>query len=154
MNDNDLTQAVAELQKGLGSIEGKVGSIEGKLDGLAAKMELGDNQSANLVAVMQPTLSQLSEAVRELRAEIRDGRVEAAKEASAVRVDLERQLEVHRQEDAPHARTLGSRLTRLEEANAKERGARSVLMFAVPVVSSLIVGVIVAVVAHFLSSTG
>lgn len=93
-----MTAAGTPVEPGLTVIKVQLAELGGKLDTLAALMEAGDRQSAQLVALVKDQLTYLSADQGELKAIVRELSQRNEIGLSALRVDLERRLDEHRQE--------------------------------------------------------
>lgn len=80
-----VDDALTEIKVGLATMNGKI-------DTLAEKVDAGDKQSSQLVQLVKDQLSYLAADQGQLSAVVRENEVKANEAASAVRVDLERQI--------------------------------------------------------------
>ncbi len=131
-----MTQAV-ELSD-IGDLKLEISELRGEIKTLSAEYRAGDRNGEAGVRLLAQQVKVNADGLAEQRADIKmffaemRSLIEATRSdgqtaASTVRVDVERQLEVHRNEDAPHARTLGTRLDALETEAAELRGRSKVL---------------------------
>jgi hypothetical protein len=114
--------------------------IKGELRTMSAEMRSGDRDSSSSVKLLAQTVENLAHNQSEQRQDLKaamlkfEERTEALRDlanngASAVRLDLERQIKEHTTADAPHEKTLGVRLDMLERRNAQLTGFMALLSF-------------------------
>lgn len=70
--------------------------LEGKVDTLAAEVRAGDKQSGQLVELLKQQLIYLQQSIDDLKSVVAGERAHTDRATSAVRIDLERQLNEHR----------------------------------------------------------
>ncbi len=111
--------------------------LEGKVDTLAAEVRAGDKQSGQLVELLKQQLVYLQQSVDDLKHLVAAERRHTDQATSAVRVDLERQLnvsviDIDQRIDAvcTDLRDARGRVTTLELASSRQAGAMKVLAIA------------------------
>lgn len=70
--------------------------LEGKVDTLAVQVASGDKHGEQLVEIVRTQLGSLQQSMLDLRSQLSETAARASHDASAVRVDLERQLNEHK----------------------------------------------------------
>jgi predicted NodU family carbamoyl transferase len=124
-------------EDGTAQIKVDLARMEGKLDTLAAEVSAGDKQSGQLVELLKQQLMYLQQSVDDLKGLLAAERAHTDRATSAVRVDLERQLNVatidldqRMEEVCADSKTVASRVHILELASERQAGAMKVLAVA------------------------
>lgn len=128
------------MQDDITRLELAVERMNGNINTLTAEFKAGDRNGEAGVRLLAQQVKVQGDAQVQQAKDIRDMlasfnvRTEqlatnAAAQASAVRVDMERKLEVHENADAPHARSLGARLEKVESRVNRVWGGLAVLGF-------------------------
>ncbi len=129
---NDVTDLV-EIKLALSDIRGELATMR-------AEFKADDKDALSSVKLLAQALENQSKSMSEVRQDLKeamakfDERTEAYREhgrqqATAVRKDLERQITEHSTADAPHEKTLGSRLDALEKHQNRLVGAVTLVGF-------------------------
>ena len=144
-------------------VEVQLAEIRGELSTIAARLEAGDSNSEHLFALLKEQLAYFREGMDEIKRQLPTISKQCEATATAVRVDLERQLgrfqsdlDVHVHHKNPHTeqeqwlraadRTTDERLEALEKEFNERRGANRVITVIISTVISLIVVLVAAAV--------
>lgn len=120
---------MTELTSELLEIKTALVRLEGSIHTLNVEMRSGDRNADSSVKLLAQVVDNQTHTMSEHRAELKEALKEfriaidsvkdlAAKQASAVRTDLERQLYNHSNDDFPH-KPLGDRISALEHMSTK-----------------------------------
>lgn len=114
--------------------------IKGEIRTMSEVMRSGDRDSASGVRLLAQTVENLAknqdrasvdlkDALKEFRDAIDAVKELSAQQANSVRVDVERQLREHLDDDTPHSRSLSMRITALENDAVRIRVLIAALTF-------------------------
>lgn len=119
----ELTNDLLEIKTSLVRLEGSVAT-------LSVEMRSGDRNADSSVKLLAQVVENqahnmeiqrgdLKDALKEFREAIITVKDLAEKQANGVRIDLEKRLNNHELEPAPHEETLGNRIEKLEHRNTQ-----------------------------------
>lgn len=117
-----------------------ISDIKGEMRTMTEMMRSGDRDAASGVKLLAGTVDSLARSLSESRVDLKeavtkfDERTEALRrksesDVSAVRVSLEGQLRGHAEGEAPHDKTIGTRLDSMEKKVNQAFGAVAILAF-------------------------
>ncbi len=112
--------------------------LRGDMKVLTEAMRSGDRESGSGVKLLAQAIENINTIQAQMRTDHKESiekfeqrteaiRAEADMKASAVRRSVEGQVTAHANDDAPHERTLGSRLDHIEKSINKTQGALALL---------------------------
>lgn len=103
----------------LSDIKVALATLNGKVDTMTERMEAGDRQSAQLVTLVKDQLVYQAADLAELKAVVRENNSKADAAATAVRVDLERQIRDLRNDLNDAIKALTTSVNELKQWRAK-----------------------------------
>lgn len=131
-SDDDFRKALNKLVSDISDVLVAQAKIVGAIELLASKVEAGDKQSEQLVALLRPRLDALDREV-----------ARNEKTAADNLVTLQAEIMSHKHEDAPHDRSIGVRLGKIENSLSEMRGSMKTLAFLSPVLTGTVTGAVV-----------
>ena len=133
--DRDDESLLTDVRITLGQLVTKVDALVTRME----NMEKGrDKDVAQITALLTPRLEQLDRTQTEQKEETRNLGIRVNTDMIAMETRIVSKIESHLKEPAPHDESVGTRIGKLENANAYMKGALAVLALFSPVVAALL----------------